>query len=386
MKQIILTSCIALTMLVATRAQADRHGFAAHRNSRSWHSRIVGAVYTMDNASTGNNVWAFGRKADGSLTSPSVYPTQGMGTGAGLGNQGAVQLSPDGRWLFVCDAGSDEISVFRVTRRGLRLSDKVASEGHQPISLALNGPLLYVLNAGGAVSGGSDNIAGLLFFHGHLLHLPGATYGLSADNTGPADIAFTRNGRNLVVTEKATSLIDTFQVGADGLVSSMKTFQSPVPTPFGFATGRRDRIVVTEANGGAATPGGSSVSSYQVTDNGNLQIISQSVPTHQTAACWVILSGDERFAYTANTPDDSLSSFYVHRDGRLDLLQSQAANLPAGSGPVDMSFSHNGRFLYSLNVSNGTIGAFWMNPFNGALHPLTEAGNLPATVNGLAAW
>ena len=314
-----------------------------------------------------------------------MYATGGLGTGGGLGNQGAVQLSQDGRWLLVCNAGSDEISVFAVTGRGLMLTDKVDSEGHQPISLAVQRRVVYVLNAGGAV-GGADSIAGFLFLHGHLLHLPGATYGLSADNTGPADIAFTQDGDHLVVTEKATGLIDTFQVGRDGTVVGTKMFMSPVPTPFGFAAGRRDRIFVAEANGGAATPGGSSVSSYQVTNDGDLEIISGSVPTHQTAACWVTLSGDERFAYTANTPDDSLSSFLVHRDGSLELLQSEAAAFPAGSGPVDMAFSHGGRFLYSLNAGNGTIGAFWLTPRTGALVPLSGAANLPATVNGLAAW
>ena len=128
------------------------------------------------------------------------------------------------------------------------------------------------------------------------------------------------------------------------------------------------------------------MSSYEVADDGDLQIISASVPTHQTAACWVVLSRTERFAYTANTPDDSFSSFFVHRDGSLELRESQAASLPTGSGPVDMAFSHDGRFLYSLNAGNGTVGAFWANPFSGSLKPLAGAANLPATVNGLAAW
>ena len=234
MKPKILIACIALTMLVAAGARADRAGL-------KFHAPVVGAVYTMDNASAGNNVWAFGRRPDGSLTSPTVYPTQGTGTGAGLGNQGAVQLSRDGHWLFVCNAGSDEISVFAVTPRGLVLTDKANSQGHQPVSIALHGILVYVLNAGGAVSGGADSIAGFVFAQGKLLHLPDASYSLSADNTGPADIAFTRDGENLVVTEKATGIIDTFQVGADGLVNGSSTFVSPVPTPFGFAVGRRGR-------------------------------------------------------------------------------------------------------------------------------------------------
>ena len=378
MKRILLLTVFGVSLLVAgsVRADNDLFGFLRHR--------VVGAVFTMDNSPDGNNVWAFGRKADGTLTEPAVYPTQGTGTGGGLGNQGAVQLSDDGRWLFVCNAGSDDISVFLVTPRGLYLTDKASSEGQQPISIALSGPLVYVLNAGGAVSG-ADSITGFVFFRGRLWHLPGASYSLSDDNTGPADIAFTKDGQNIVVTEKGTGLIDTFQVGRYGLVEGFQSYLSPVPTPFGFATGRHDRIYVTEANGGAANPGGSSVSSYQVAADGGLSIISESVPTFQTAACWLALSHDERFAYTANTPDDSISSFYVHRNGSLELLQSQAGLTGTGSGPVDMSFSNNGRFLYSLNAGNGTIGAFLVNRRTGALTALAGASDLPATVNGLAA-
>ena len=379
MKRIILTSCLALTLVAITSTYAHGHKF-------DHHARTVGAVYTMDNAPDGNNVWVFGRMPDGSLTAPSAVPTEGLGTGGGLGNQGAVQLTSDGRWLLVCNAGSDEISVFHRTPHGLVLTDKADSEGHQPISIAIHGPLVYVLNASGAV-GGADNIAGFLFLHGHLLHLPNASYSLSADNTGPADISFTSDGRNIIVTEKATDLIDSFKLGDYGSVTGMSMFPSPVPTPFGFAAGRHNRIYVTEANGGGANPGGSSVSSYYVNHDGDLESISVSVPTHQTAACWVILSGDERFAYTANTPDDSFSSFRVRHNGQLELLESEAATLPTGSGPVDMALSHNGRFLYSLNAGNGTIGAFQMNRFNGALKPLSGAdGGMPGSFNGLAAW
>ena len=385
-RQFFLTTCAVVTMLAAASVRADGNRGHSYLDHREFRDSGPTAVYTMDNAATGNNVWAFQRSPKGALAGPFTYPTGGTGTSDGLGNQGGIQLSRDGRWLLVCNAGSDDISVFAVTRRGLLLTDRTASEGHRPISLALHGNLLYVLNAGGALPGGSDSIAGFLFVHGKLLHLPGASYALSADNTAPAEVAFTRDGEHLVVTEKATGLLDSFQVGADGLVNDSKTFPSPTPTPFGFAAGRQNHIFVTEANGGAATPGGGSVSSYEVTDDGDLEIISASVPTHQTAACWLVLSHDERFAYTANTPDNSISSFFVRRNGSLNLLRSQAASTGAGSNPVDMYLSHDGRYLFTLNSGNGTIGAFQIRSRTGALAPLPGAANLPATVNGLAVY
>src|SRR5262249_51950197 len=145
-------------------------------------------------------------------------PTGGSGTGApqGLPSQASVLLSHDGRWLFVCNAGSSEVSVLRISPGGLTVTDKVASGGRMPVSLALRHNLLYVLNAGGLV-GSNDNITGFIFADGNLVPLPGSTHALSADNTGPAEVSFSREGDALIVTERLTSLIDTFVVGEDGL-------------------------------------------------------------------------------------------------------------------------------------------------------------------------
>jgi len=311
MNQTTLSSVLALSLLAGINVRGDQE-------DKKNNTAQAGAVYTMDNAPGGNNVWEFGRNSNGSLKAPKLYSTLGNGSGNGLGNQGSVILSRDRHWLVVCNAGSDEISLFGVTRHGLVLTDKVASSGRRPISLTIHENVLYVLNAGGAL-GGQDNIAGFELEEGKLRPLPGATYSLSAANTGPAEIGFTSDGEHLVVTEKATAVIDVFSLGHDGLVEGHKMFASPAPPPFGFASGKRDRIFVTQAAGGAGNPGGSSVSSYQVTDDGDLEVISQSVPTLQTAACWLALSRDEKFAYTANTPNASISSYRVARNGSFDL-------------------------------------------------------------------
>ena len=345
-------------------------------------SPLSGAVYTMDNAPGTNHVWAFHRAADGSLSSPTAVASGGAGTGGGLGNQGSVLLSRNGQWLVVCNAGGNSLSLFAASASGLTLVQTVSSQGLNPISLTLHGDLLYVLNAGGAV-GGADSIAGFVLAYGHLFPLPGATSSLSASNTGPAQVAFTADGDTLVVTEKATGLLDTFTVGDDGKATLAKSYSSPAPPPFGFASGRDNRIYVSQAAGGGGNPGASSVSSYQVYDDGTLNVISGSVATHQTAACWVALSRDERFAFTANTPNDSISSFWVGRNGSLQLLKSQAGLPGNGSHPADLGVSRDNRYLYTLN-GNGSISGFKLGAWDGSLQPLATATGLPTTINGMA--
>jgi len=87
----------------------------------------IGAVYTLTNAAAGNEVLAYDRSADGSLSFQGSYSTGGFGSGAGLGSQSAVILSRNNQWLFAVNAGSDEISVFAVNANGLELVDVVNS-------------------------------------------------------------------------------------------------------------------------------------------------------------------------------------------------------------------------------------------------------------------
>src|SRR5688572_3758072 len=202
-----------------------------------------GAVYTMTNAASGNEVVAFRRAANGSLSMMKTYPTDGLGSGAGLGSQGAIALSQNGRWLFVVNAGSNDVSVFAVKGRQLELMGVFDSGGEMPISLTSHDGLLYVLNAGG-----SGNISGFrIRENGSLEPLAGSTQPLSNGGTGdspmPAQISFDPEGEILVVTEKATNLIVTYRVRR-GIAGPPRTNPSAGETPFGFAFDPSEHLIV----------------------------------------------------------------------------------------------------------------------------------------------
>src|SRR2546425_7284098 len=171
-----------------------------------------GAVYTLMNLTSGNAVAIFARAADGTLTVAGTVATGGTGTGSGLGSQGALALSDDGRWLFAVNAGSNDVSIFRVGPAGLALTSRIPSGGVQPISLTVHGNLLYVLNGG--VSG---NIAGFaLDANGGGAGIPGCSRALGGAAGGPAQGAVSRGGRPRVGTEKNTNAIDGYSGGPDG--------------------------------------------------------------------------------------------------------------------------------------------------------------------------
>ncbi len=375
-----LHALIRYSALTLALALAPNYSQAYDRNDDDNRHGDDGVVFTMDNAVAANHVLAYRRGANGELTPNGSFATGGRGTGSGLGSQGAVVLSSNGRWLFTCNAGSDEISVFLVAPSGLVLTHKVSSGGKHPISLALHRNSLFVLNAGGQV-GDTDNVAGFVFFAGRLYPLPQSTHALSADNTNPAQVGFSSDGEVLIVTEKDTAVIDTFAVDNDGSIDSVKHFQSSGQTPFGFAVRGHD-LIVTEAFGGASDA--SAASSYNLDRDGDLEVISPTVPTTETSACWTVVTGNGRYAYAANTGSGTISGYRLAPHGVLTLLNADGVTgiTGADSSPADMTLSLNSRFLYCRN-GNGTISAFRVNP-NGSLSSLIGVSGLPTGTAGLA--
>jgi 6-phosphogluconolactonase len=328
-----------------------------------------GAVYTITNAATGNAVATFVRSAAGTLTYNGTVATGGTGTGTNLGSQGAVALSDDGRTLFAVNAGSNSISELSVSPSGLTLESTFSSGGVLPISLTVHDDLLYVLNAG------SQSITGFTFGGGAATALSGSTQPLLGSS--PAQVAFSPDGSELVVTEKGTQTIDTYVVGSDGRAAAGVSSASAGATPFGFSFDNRGRLFVSEAAGSA--------SSYTV-DASGAHTITGAVATHQGAPCWLVVSKDGRFAYTANAAAGSISGFEIASDGSLALLDPSGvtADLNAGSHPLDEAISGNSRFFYVLVDGRHAIAGYRIGA-DGSLSPLGEVGTLPAGAVGLAA-
>ena len=372
-------SRIALLALALAACSTDVTAPAAsdpllHRTG----DRTDGAVYTLSNSAAGNQVIAFRRAANGSLTPAGSYATGGSGSGMGLGSQGAVVITGNGRYLLAVNAGSDQLSSLAVGHDGaLSVVSVVSSGGAMPISVTVDHDIVYVLNAGG-----TGNISGFRLSHmGALAALPGSTRPLSGPATGPAQVLFDPSGDFLVVTEKNTNLIDTYRVDNRGYATGPTVNASAGVTPFGFAFNRQGVLVVSEAAGGA--PDASTASSYTIRRDGTLRVITAAAPTTESSACWVAINGSGRFAYTANTGSASMSGFAV-RHGRLTLLDANGRTGTTGGGPADAAFSIDSRYLYVRNGGSQSISIFAADNGDGSLASLGTAALPPGAV-GLAA-
>jgi 6-phosphogluconolactonase (cycloisomerase 2 family) len=330
-------------------------------------------IYVQTNDAERNEVIAFERGGDGELTQLGRFETGGRGSGVPhLASQSSLAL--DGEHLLVTNAGSDELSLFMATGDGLELAACAPSGGSAPTSVAIDGDIAYVLN------NGSPGITGFSLADGGLNQLEGSALAL-AEGADPAQIAFSPDGRALVVTERGTNSISTFAVEEGGLAKGPQTIASSGATPYGFDFAG-DAVVVTEAFGGEI--GAAAASSYSLSRS-DLQPISASVPDTRSEVCWAAVTNDGHFAYVTNFGDGTISSYTIGDDGSIELADPVAASTRLGEkGVRDEAITGDGRFLYALDADAGRIYG-WSVAADGSLSPVTDADGLPATVAGLAA-
>src|SRR3954447_16184104 len=254
--------------------------FNFNSSSFAQQSSAGGSIYVMTNRAEGNSVQVFSRGANGALKFLKEVPTQGLGTGATrdpLMSQGAVRLSVDGHLLFAVNPASGELTAFVVTPHGLDFGSKVLSGGTFPVSVTEYGGIVYVVNQLGI-----PNISGFTVnTEGKLEPLSDSIRNLLGEGLAlPAEVRFTPDGKQLLVTEKGTAQIDIFNVDAGGRPTGPAVQASSGKVPFGFTFGPNASVVVTEAQG--ALPKKGSTSSYQLTGGDELAVVSTSVPDKGT--------------------------------------------------------------------------------------------------------
>jgi 6-phosphogluconolactonase (cycloisomerase 2 family) len=312
------------------------------------------AVFVQTDDVAGNQVVAYHRAADGSLARVASYDTGGLGgilNGAVVdhtASQGALSYDPRHSLLFAVNPGSNSVSVFAVHGDHLDLRQVVGSGGTFPVSIAVHGNLVYVLNAR---DGGS--VRGFVVSSQRLQPIAGSTRALGLDPTAapefthtPGQVTFTPDGSKLLITTKAnTSAVEVFDVHAGGRASAhpvVTTFAGDVP--FALVFDQHSRAVIADAGGNAAI-------TAKVEANGRLTTIATAA-TGQAATCWILRVGDR--VYLSNAGSATLTGYRTTHTGVLSPLGNTATD----AGTVDAAASPSGHFVYVQTGKAGIVDEF----------------------------
>ena len=335
------------------------------------------AVFVQTDNTAGNQVVAYDRATNGALTLAGTYDTGGVGgqlTGSvvdHLASQGSLTYDPRSRLLYAVNAGSNTVSVFAVQGDRLLLRQVMNSGGTFPVSVAVHGGLVYVVNA---ENGGS--VQGFVSFFGHLFALPGTNRALGLNSAAtpqfvntPGQIAFSPDGSQLIVTTKANGNdIDVFKVGWFGHLSLSPVVNTePGAVPFAVSFDAAGHLVVAEA-------GPNALATFTLNPDGTVIPIG-AVGNGQSATCWVAQA--QGFFYASNAASNSVSQYAISSSGGLTL-----DGLPSSTDPgtVDAAPSVDGQYLYVQTGGNGIVDEFHVG-INGTLAPVGTV-TVPGAVGG----
>ena len=361
-------TALAVGTVLAGPASADTRHDAGFSGARR-------VVFVQTDNTAGNQVIAYHRAGDGTLSLAGSYNTGGLGgqlTGSvsdHLASQGSLTYDPRHSLLLAVNAGSDTVTVFVAHGNRLFRQQVISSGGRFPVSVAVHGNLVYVLNA---LNGGS--VRGYRVFAGRLFPIPGSKRRLHLDpaaspqfvNT-PGQVAFSPSGSQLIVTTKANGNdVDVFGVRPDGTLTTSPVVNSePGTVPFAITFDPAGDLVIAEA-------GPSALATFALHSDGTITQL-DAVDTGQSATCWVTADGGQLF--TSNTGSANVTGFTSGAQGQLTLL-GQTATDP---GTVDSSATPDGRFLYVQAGGGGSVDEFSVTGGT-----LTELGSVvvPGAIGG----
>jgi hypothetical protein len=349
-------------------------------------AKLATVYVETNNPDVGNNaVLAFARSADGNLREIGSFPTHGTGQlnipkviGPDDSSQEVV-ATPDGRFLYAVNQGSNTVAAFRVHGDGkLTLLDTFDSGGVQPDSIGIANGNLYVSNRGDSALGHPGtivpNIRGFTINgDGSLSPINNSTVSFPV-GTSPSQNLISRDGRFLFAdifgvpgsTAPQANTFAPFQIRGNGTLNLAPGGNvGAAVTPdllLGAAASPKLNIVY------AGLTGANELGVFSYDETGRLSFVT-AVPDQGKAACWIDITPDGVFLYTGDTGSNSIGVFSLADP--LNPVEIQNFFLsgpftPPGSPPgtpsqtavFQVAVDPSGRFLYAVDQNTSPTGTF----------------------------
>ena len=322
-------------------------------------------VYVESNikSANGNSIYAFKRGDNGGLT---LVPGAPFLTG-GAGVQDAslmlgpydsdteIVTNPEHTLLFAVNSGSDSIAVFEIKENGALEPVEGSpfwSGGTNPVSLALSGTTLFVVNKNGDFARLSSTLPNYTSFrvsrNGHLTPLEGATVSVALGSS-PTQALFIP-GTNLVFgADFLGGLIQRFNVNNDGYLQPRAPEGLPASE---FADAATPRLplglwahpILPLLYVGFVTDNKLGVYAYN--SYGHLTFL-RTVPNTGQAICWLRVNRSGTRLYSSDTGSNSISVYDLSLPEEPREIQNLV--LSGLGNALQFSLSSDEKYLYALS-------------------------------------
>lgn len=343
-------------------------------------------LYVVD--STSKTVSGYSIGANGILTPvpKSAFPVGAQPT--------AVAIDPTDSYVYVSDAAGGNVSGFSIDSVGGALtripgSPFPAGVSPQALNIDPSGKFVYVANSGVSLKGdpparfdenerikrSPDTVSAFFIASdGSLKPIAGSPYSVGSH---PDSITITSSGQYLYVANTGSGDVSAFGIDkANGTLRPLRG--SP------FKAGPVPQTIVTDSTGACAyvSDNQNGVYGFRIGSDGSLTPMSGSPYKAGSGSRALAIDQSNRFLYTANFLNDTISVFARDQsDGAITLRSTMLSHSSPGaikiaSGTKPVSFVP--AFAYVGNFGNadttGTLSAYKIDPLDGAL---SVAGGSP---------
>jgi 6-phosphogluconolactonase (cycloisomerase 2 family) len=291
-----------------------------------------------------------------------------------------VIVSPDHRFLFAVNSGSNTVAVFRIGADGSLAAapgSPYPSQGIEPVSLGLAGGRLVVVNKNQdpgqpQTANGANYTVFTVNSDGSLTPVAGSTVTAPKDASS-SQALITRDGKFVIDAEEGTALLRAFKIGATGTLADVPGSPlAPPPVngtqaaPLGLAAHPSQDILYV----GFVNVARLGVYTIDPT-TGALAFITH-VQNSGNEVCWLTTTKDGRSLYTDNMASNSISHYDL-TDPRNPVEKQHLIMADAGSGGAfQLSLDPTERLLYVVQQRTTLTAA---DTKGNAIHVLSVAAD-----------
>lgn len=307
-------------------------------------TKRTNAVYVAQNQSGVNSVAAFIQDSStGLLTLVDTYATGDIGNTAVASNQSHA-LASNGKFLFVTNSGDNTVTSFQIGNGGvLTLIGSYSSEGEVPVSLAVKGSRLIVVNQG---SDESDLAGSVRVFKikkdGSLTFVRTAHFDFLSSDV-PAEVIASQSSDFFSVAVSGGNRIDHFMLTSRGAIVRTDSV-SDVMSPLGGAVQSASRTTFVYALPSVLQPG---VVALRVDANGRTDQMYQDIREDLSDPGRAAIHPNGKRVWVSSFETRALSLYAINKYGVMTAL-SDYVPVDSGPGGADIAVDKGGNYLFRL--------------------------------------